>query len=105
MCTTVNTARIDTIFKFFLQARIIAAVKKIDEPTLARVWNELKYRIEGCRVTRGAHIELLQLSKQNVFSVPVAMNNSMKVSSLVFLLFMFVIKENIMKRPVLLAVK
>jgi hypothetical protein len=40
-----------------LLARIIAAVKNIDATMLARVWQELEYRIDVCRVTRGAHIE------------------------------------------------
>jgi len=40
-----------------LKARIIAAVKNIDAPILARVWQELENRIDECRVTRGAHIE------------------------------------------------
>jgi len=42
-----------------LEARIIAAVKNIDSPMLTRVcvWQELEYRIDVCRVTRGAHIE------------------------------------------------
>jgi hypothetical protein len=38
----------------FVPARIIAAVKNIDAPMLTRVWQELKYRIDVCRVTRGA---------------------------------------------------
>ena len=42
-----------------LKARIIAAVKNIVAPMLTRVWQELEYRINVCRVTRGAHIELL----------------------------------------------
>jgi len=44
-----------------LKAWIIAAVKNIDAPTLTRVcvWQELEYRIDVCRVTGGAHIELL----------------------------------------------
>jgi hypothetical protein len=29
-----------------------------------RVWHELQYRIDVCRVTRGAHIEHLCLSKK-----------------------------------------
>jgi hypothetical protein len=37
--------------------RIIAEVK--NTPMLARVWQELEYRIDVCRVTRGAHIEQL----------------------------------------------
>jgi phage FluMu protein gp41 len=42
-----------------LLARIIAAVKNIEAPMLTRVWQELEYRIDVCRVTRGAHIEHL----------------------------------------------
>jgi hypothetical protein len=42
-----------------ITARVIAAVKNIDEPTLTRVWQELEYRIDVCRVTRGAYIEHL----------------------------------------------
>jgi aminoglycoside phosphotransferase (APT) family kinase protein len=40
-----------------LRARIIAAVKNIDTPILTRLWQETEYRIDVCRVTRGAHIE------------------------------------------------
>jgi len=39
--------------------RIIAAVKNIDAPMLTRVWQELEYRIDVCRVTCGAHSEHL----------------------------------------------
>ena len=42
-----------------LNPRIIAAVKNIDAPMLTRVWQELGYRTDVCRVTRGAHIEHL----------------------------------------------
>jgi hypothetical protein len=42
-----------------LKARIIAAVKNIDAPMLTRVWQQLEYRIDVCRVARGAHIEHL----------------------------------------------
>ena len=42
-----------------LKARIIVVVKNIDAPMLTRVWQELEYRIDVCRVTRGAHIEHL----------------------------------------------
>ena len=38
-----------------LKARIIAAVKNIDALMLTRVWQELEYRIDACRVTRGVH--------------------------------------------------
>jgi hypothetical protein len=34
-------------------------VKNIDTPMLTRMWQELEYRIDVCRVTCGAHIEHL----------------------------------------------
>jgi hypothetical protein len=73
VCSTIDTAYIDTIFNFMphtrqygfidiphcLKARIIAAVKNVDAPMLTHVWQELEYRIDVCRVNRGAHIEHL----------------------------------------------
>jgi hypothetical protein len=41
----------------YLKARIIAAVRNIDEPMLTREWQELEHRIDVCRVTRGEHME------------------------------------------------
>ena len=41
------------------KAWIIAALKNIDAPMLMCVWQEPEYRIDVCRVTRGAHIEHL----------------------------------------------
>jgi hypothetical protein len=43
----------------FLKARVIAAVKNIDALMLTRVWQELEYCVDVCRVTRGSHIEHL----------------------------------------------
>ena len=40
-----------------LQDRIRAAVQTIDGNMLKRFWQELDYRIDICRVTKGAHIE------------------------------------------------
>jgi len=34
---------------------------------VTRVWQELEYRIDVYRVTRGAHIENLYLSKKKLF--------------------------------------
>ena len=45
-----------------LKAEIIAAVKNIDVPMLTHVCQDLEYLIDVCRVTRGAHIELLLLT-------------------------------------------
>jgi hypothetical protein len=69
-----------------LKARIITAVKNIDAPILTRVWPELEYRIDVCRVIRGAQIEPLYLSKKLLFSFPVAVNYSIKLGPLLFLL-------------------
>jgi hypothetical protein len=44
VCTTGDTAHIDMIFKLLLHTR---------------VWQQLKYRTNVCRVTCGAHIEHL----------------------------------------------
>jgi hypothetical protein len=63
-------------------ARIIAAVNNIDALMLTRLWQELEYRIDVCRVTRGARIENLYLLKK-VFNFPVSVNNSIKVGPLV----------------------
>jgi hypothetical protein len=60
-------------------------VKNIETPMMTRVWQELEYRIDVCRVTRGAHIEYIQLSK-TFFSFPAVVNNSIKVGPLVLLL-------------------
>jgi len=40
-----------------IKAQIITAVKNIDAPMLTRLWQELEYHIDVCRVTRDAHIE------------------------------------------------
>jgi hypothetical protein len=59
--------------------------KNIDLSMLTRVWQELEYRIDECRVTRGAHIDTSRC--QNLFfSFSVALKNSIKVYPLVFLL-------------------
>jgi len=42
-----------------LRQRIMKAVAAIDCHVLLRVWQELDYRIDICRVTKGAHIEHL----------------------------------------------
>jgi hypothetical protein len=42
-----------------LRARITAAITGIGRHMLQRVWEEPEYRLDVCRVTRGAHIEHL----------------------------------------------
>jgi hypothetical protein len=57
--------------------------------------------VSMCAVTLVHTSNISSLSK-NLFSFPVAVNNSIKVGHLVLLLSIFVITENIMKRPVYL---
>jgi len=40
-----------------LQERVTAAVKSVTTDMQKRVWPELDYHIDVCRVTRGGHIE------------------------------------------------
>jgi len=49
VCTARDTARIDKIFKFLPHT----------SQHVTRVWQELEYRIDVCRVTRGVNIEHL----------------------------------------------
>lgn len=42
-----------------LRDRITAAVALVNRDMLTRVWNELDYRIDVCRISQGAHIEHL----------------------------------------------
>jgi hypothetical protein len=39
--------------------RITAAVARVDRDTLTRVWNEMDYRRDVCRITQCGHIEHL----------------------------------------------
>jgi hypothetical protein len=64
-----------------LRAQIIVAVKNIDAPMLTRLWQELEYRIDVCRVTSNN-----SSCQKNFFSFPVAVYNSIKVGPFVFLL-------------------
>ena len=61
-------------------------MKNIDAPMLTCVWQELEYRIDVCRVTRGAQSDISSCQKYTFFSFPVAVNNSIKVGPLVLLL-------------------
>jgi hypothetical protein len=71
----------------------------IDALMLTRVWQELEYRIDvPCHPWCTHRISLGV--KKTFFSFPVTVDNFIKVGSLVFLLSLFVITENIMKSPV-----
>jgi hypothetical protein len=53
-----------------LKQRIIAAVAAINRDMLERVWTEMDYRIDVCRVTRGSHIDVCKVTYQNFESFP-----------------------------------
>ena len=42
-----------------LKVRIRTAIGTITADMLQAVWNELDYRVDVCRITKGAHVELL----------------------------------------------
>jgi len=42
-----------------LKVRIRTAIETITTDALQRVWNELDYHVDVCRITKGAHIEQL----------------------------------------------
>ena len=89
-----------------LKARIISAVKNIDAPmlTCVCVWQELEYHIAVCRVYPWCTHRTSLVVKTNFFNIPVAVNSSIKVGPLGFLLYMFVITGNITKRHVCVCV-
>ena len=42
-----------------MKVRIRTAIETITSDMLQTVWNELDYRVDVCRITKGAHIEHL----------------------------------------------
>jgi len=42
-----------------LKVRIRTAIETITSDMLQSVWNELDYRVDVCRITKGAHLEHL----------------------------------------------
>jgi len=59
------TSRVRFMFLLFpqvsreLKVRIRTAIETITADMLQTVWNELDYRVDVCRITKGAHIEHL----------------------------------------------
>jgi hypothetical protein len=48
-----------------LKQRITTATAGVDEDMLTRVWQEFDYRVNICRVTKGAYIEHLKVAVTN----------------------------------------
>jgi hypothetical protein len=49
-----------------LRNRITAAVARVDRDMLTRVWNEMEYRVDVCRITKGGCI--CEIRKKNLVS-------------------------------------
>jgi len=45
-----------------MKDRICADIETVTPEMLSRVWEETKYRLDICRATNGAHIELYYIS-------------------------------------------
>jgi len=43
-----------------MKVRIRSAIESITADMLQTVWNELDYRVDVCRITKGSHIQHLQ---------------------------------------------
>jgi len=53
-----------------LRDRITHALQTITADMLHRVWDEFDYRVDVCRVIRGAHIEGLSLTHEELGQLP-----------------------------------
>ena len=49
-----------------LKNRINEAMTTITEEMLTNIWREVEYRLDICRATKGAHIEIYELCKKTV---------------------------------------
>ena len=49
-----------------LRNRITAAVVLVDHDMLTRVWNEIDYRIDVCRITKGGYIDICEIYKKKL---------------------------------------
>jgi hypothetical protein len=67
-----------------LKQRITVAAATVDMSMLRSIWEELDYRIDICHVTKGSHIEHLQLSHVNFRTYP---SNHLSISAMPLKLF------------------
>ena len=66
--TNKHTAKLHQVGSLYILTYDVRKLKhKMRQLMLTRVCQELEYLIDVCRVTRGAHIEHLQLSKKKLF--------------------------------------
>ena len=49
-----------------LRNRITAAVALVDRDMLTRVWNEMDYHIDVCRITRGDTLSICEIYKKKL---------------------------------------
>ena len=53
------TYHIGALYVHTLKVRIRTVIETITADMLQTVWNELDYRVDVCRITKGAHIDHL----------------------------------------------
>ena len=89
-----------------LRNRITAAVALVDRDKLTRVWNEMDYRIDVCRITKGGYIERLWniLKKTWRVSLSIGVRNTM-IRWVVYLLRIFKMFHGLMNNPVHFVIK
>jgi len=94
-------------YKQFTETGCLCKQKSSGRPLIAEEFESLidmchvTNILSTCAVSPVVHTSnISSCQKKKLFSFPVAVNNSIKVGPLVFLLYMFVITENIMKCPV-----
>ena len=83
-----------------LRNRITAAVALVDRDMLTRVWNEMDYCIDVCRITKGGYIEhLWNMYKKNLENFSIGVRTTM-IRWVVYLLRIFKTFHGLMNNPV-----
>jgi len=60
-----------------LRNRITAAVALVDRDMLTRVWNEMDYRIDVCRITKGASVKYVKTKNTWRVSLSIGVRTTM----------------------------
>jgi hypothetical protein len=72
----------------------------VDRNMLTRVWNEMDYRIDVCRINKGGHIEdLLNYVKKYKVILSIGVRTTV-IHCVVYLLLIFKMFHGLMNNPV-----
>ena len=64
-----------------LKVRIRTVIETVTADMLQTVWNELDYRVDVCRITKGAHIEHLKLCNKHLECCSIKQNTYTAIST------------------------